>query len=59
MSWTNVPALSVESRLNRIYPQAEALGEVPFIWRVQSEYPFFVATGSKVYIRSSITEALP
>jgi len=52
------PPVSVETRLNRVYPQREALGDVPFIWRIQSTFPFYVATGSGVFIRSSITEAL-
>lgn len=59
MAWTTVGPVSTETRLNRIYPQVEGKGIVPFIYRVQSEPgSFFVATGSKVIIRSSFTETL-
>jgi len=60
MVWTKTGPVSAESRLNRIYPQVESAGITPFIWRIQSEPgSFFIATGSKVYIRSSITETIP
>lgn len=59
MTWTKTGPVSAESRLNRVYPQMESAGIVPFIYRIQSEPgSFFVATGSKVQIRSSITEAI-
>lgn len=53
-------SLSVESRLNRLYPQLAnvASGGVPFIWQLSTENPFYVATGSGVFVRSSITESL-
>jgi len=58
-NWPKQAPVSVETRLNHIYPQIEAESEVPFIWRIQSEGPFYVASGTKVYVRSSITEEIP
>lgn len=58
-TWSGVRPLSVETRLNHIFPQVDTESHVPFIWQVQTEFPFFVATGDKVYIRSSITESIP
>ena len=57
-AWQGIAFVSVESRFNPVYPQTESLGIVPFIWRVQSEGNFYVASGSGVFIRSSITEAV-
>lgn len=58
--WVVTRPVSVESRLNRIYPQMEAQGIVPFIYRIQSSPAgdFFVASGSGVIIRSSFTEKI-
>ena len=58
-TWVGLESVSAESRLNRIFPQDSSVTQedMSYINRVQSEGPFFVATGSKVYIRSSITEA--
>jgi hypothetical protein len=60
MSWTTAMPVSVETRFVRFYPQMETKGIVPFINYVQSNpaASFFVASGSRVYIRSSVTEAL-
>jgi hypothetical protein len=58
VAWTNVRDVSVESRLNRVYPMMEALGQVPFIWQVATEGNWFVASANGVQIRSSITEPL-
>lgn len=51
--------MSTETRLNRIYPQDSltTTEDLSYIFRVQSEGPFIVATGNKVTIRSAITEA--
>ncbi len=57
-SWPVVGAVSVETRLNHLYPQMESAGEVPFIWQISSFDPWYVASGCGVYIRSSITEPL-
>lgn len=64
MTWVTIGPPSAESRLNRIWAQDPALspqtpGELDFIWRVASDGYFFVATGSRVEIKSSITEGLP
>ncbi len=56
MVWTNTQAVSVESRFVPLFPQVEAKGIVPFIYRVQTPGTFFVTTGDGVFIRSSITE---
>lgn len=57
-TWTVQENVSAESRLNRIFPQDSTVTQedVSYINRIQSEGPFFVATGTRVYIRSSITE---
>ena len=58
--WRTVGPVSATTRLNRIFDQsADTYGDVPFIWHVQTQFPFFVGTGNKVYIRSSITEEFP
>ena len=58
MAWTIIGPVSRESRLNRIYPQIYQFGHVPFVWRIQSDFPFYIATGSSVEVRSSITEVI-
>ena len=57
-SWPTVGPVSVESRLNPLFPQTERAGIVPFVPHIQTEGKFFVASGSGVFIRSSITEPL-
>ena len=59
LTWRPASSTSVlvERRLNHLYPQTEdASGEHDFVWRIQNEFPFFVATGNKVYITSGITD---
>lgn len=59
-AWIDVSGPSSASRLNRIYPQSAVTQEdLSFIWRIQSEGAFVLATGCGVYIRSGITEPLP
>lgn len=58
-TWSGSGAPSAESRLNRIFPQSAVTQEdLSFIWRIQSDGPFFIATGNNVYIRSGITEQI-
>ena len=56
--WSKLAPVSVSTRLNRVYPQVDQQAHIPFIWRIQSEFPFYLASGSGVFIRSSVTEAL-
>lgn len=59
-TWTTPEAVSAESRLNRVFPQPEDVthtpGEIDFMWQVRSEFPWFVAIGNNVQVKSSITE---
>lgn len=58
IGWPVTGPVSVETRVNRIYPQVDQLGHVPFIYQITSNPggDFFVARGSRVYIQSSYTD---
>lgn len=61
-TWTFSGQPSVASRLNRIFPQTESAahtpGELDFIYRVNSDGYWFVATANRVYVKSSITHGV-
>lgn len=58
MVWEIVGPPSAESRLNRIYPQNSTLtqNDLSYTFRVQSEFPFIIATGNRVTMQSGITQ---
>ncbi len=59
VSWQKVDPPSSVSRLQRVYPQAttaQGQSQVPFVYRIQSDFPdFAVRTGSGVLIASHLT----
>jgi hypothetical protein len=59
-TWQSVGLTPSALRLTRVFAQDSALTveDVSFIYRVQSEGAFLVATGSGIQIRSSITERI-
>lgn len=59
MSWTTQAVPSVATRLNRVYPSTLSDGGVDFVYRVQTQGPWFVATANGVYVQSYITEGNP
>lgn len=61
-AWVAAARPSAESRLNRVFPQSESTihtpGELDFMWQIRSEFPWFVASGNGVQVKSSITEGI-
>jgi hypothetical protein len=57
-TWNGPAELQSPLRLSRVYPQALPQEDLPFIYRIQSEGAFLVATGNSILIRSSITEPI-
>lgn len=56
--WGSVNVSAV--RMTRVYPQSALTQEdLTFTWRVQSEFPFVIETGTLVQVRSGITENMP
>jgi hypothetical protein len=58
-TWNGPADLTNPNRLARVYPQDSPVEDLSFIYRIQSEFPWFVATGNSILIRSSITEPIP
>jgi hypothetical protein len=58
-TWNGPSDLANPNRLARVYPQDSPVEDLSFIYRIQSEFPWFVATGNSILIRSSITEPIP
>ena len=59
-AWNGPSDLANPNRLARVYPQDSTITveDIAFIYRIQSEFPWFVATGNSILIRSSITEPI-
>lgn len=59
-AWVEPAGVSASTRLNPVFPQTEGVGgDFTFIYRVQSEKAWYVATGNGVLIVSSITGQTP
>ena len=57
---TKITGPNAEYRLNRVYPQESSsiVTDVNFVYRVQSEFPWRVASGNGVVVVSTITEGV-
>lgn len=53
---------SVASRVNHVYPEVTAILDpakvVPFVHRITTEFPFFIASKNLVLIQSSLTQVV-
>lgn len=56
-TWRGSGSPSHASRLNAVYPlPVNPAGDLDYVWRIQSEGFFVIATGNGVQIKSRITD---